>query len=110
MLENNKTQFNVGLINNIHVLYTYGRVDRKNIDETLYVYDIQSLDDGMTPSRIAREIKVNHYATIISNKSLLNKDEIYKDIQDSFKELDSQMSLDDFINQEINHDLEMRHL
>lgn len=102
------TQFNVGLVGEIPVLYTFSRLDRNLIDNALNVYDIQSYDDGMTPKFLAPQIMINHWGTLISKEPLLQIDEPYIDIEYIFVELNKRMQIEEYLNLETTNTQEMR--
>lgn len=99
---------NLGRIDDVPILYTYGRLNRKEINNRFYVYDIQSLDDGMTPKYLANFIRIHHYATVISNVPLLSDQEVMLDIEEMFKESCGHMNINDYEQLNVDQSLEMR--
>lgn len=53
------------------MLFTCARVDRDTVPEGLYMYEVRHDDDQQgDPVQIANWIMVNHWGTLITNKSI----------------------------------------
>ncbi len=103
--------FNVGLVNGIPVLYTYYRINKNLYDDRLHLYDIQSLDDGMTPKNLAPFVRIHHWGSVISKVPLVEEGQYAIDIEDTFVETDEYMYLDEYLSTELvlnNNQIEMR--
>lgn len=92
--------FQLALLQNQVVAFTYQRLHKSDLQEDLNLYDIQSSDDGFDPKFISDYILVNHWGSLISKEPLLFNSK-YLEITDNnpFEIVDGyNLTLYEFIN------------
>lgn len=67
-------EFETMTVNDVPVLFTPIRIDRRLIPENVFAYDIRESDDGDRLATIEPAVRVNHAGTILSRKEFLMED------------------------------------
>lgn len=76
-------KFEIIEINNLTVLFTSGRIDRANIPQGHYAYDLRhDDDDSSVPTTIEAEVTVNHFGTILTQEKIPMTHSDYTPIDD----------------------------
>lgn len=76
----NNEEFEVVTVCDVPMLFCCGRVDRKEIPTSLFVFDVRHDDDCQgIPCEIAPYIMVNHWGTLISKISFADLLRIWKE-------------------------------
>lgn len=95
-MKNDKTQYILCKIGNHLALLTYARVSNKMYDD-FYIYDLASSNDGFEPEILKDTVIINHFASLISTKPLLEKDlNAIHLTENNFKALDIRLTLDEY--------------
>lgn len=92
-------EFDLVEIDNVEVLFTNLRIDRKTVPSDLYCYDVRE-SEGFSddPATIEEFVAVNHYGTILSKKPFPLKNGFYP-LKDGINYLGETCTLDEFQKQ-----------
>ena len=85
-------------INGLQALFTNSRIDRNNVPEGIYAYDIRHNDDGDEFATVAKKVIVNHAGTIITKKEIPMTCSDYAPVKD-YNFLGEEMTFQEWNNQ-----------